>query len=111
MPETVDPHVIVCPLKPWPGAIELPEPDLFNGQMWRDWRRMVEECKAETVNRLYGYAGAAFIEKHGAWKFDDPDLATFLSWQQRPGEERIRFVSWVGRSFQRYMDSIIDPKG
>ena len=103
-------YEIVSPLASYPGRLVLPLPDDFSGVMWRDWRKAVEDTEAETVNRLYGYAAARFIKKHGQWKLEGLSLADFQKWETDPRAERIKPVSWVGRSMQRYIDLIIDPK-
>ena len=108
--ETSKRHEITSPLASLPGQLVLPLPDDFSGVMWRDWRKAVEDTDAQTVNRLYGYAGARFIKKHGQWKLEGLNLADFQAWENDPKAERLKPVSWVGRAMQRYMDLIIDPK-
>lgn len=99
------------PLASWPGAISLPAPDIFDGVMWQSWRESVEQHDKLSVNRLYAYAGAEFITAgNGTWKIDTPSLSEFTKWRTKPMDERLRLVSWVGKRFQQYMNSIVDPK-
>ncbi len=109
---TEETYVIESSLKRWPGKIELPMPDDFTGRHWRVWRRAVNdvsEAGVKEINRLFAYAGAEFIEKHGEWGFG-VSLADFKSWRNDPDKEMVRFVSWVGKNFQDYITEITNPK-
>lgn len=100
-----------CPLAKWPGAIELPDPYDFDGLMWRDWRKFVDETEAQELNRLYAYAGAKFIQKYGAWTIQGVTLAAFQKWEYVPKDEKVMLASWVGKQVNDYMKLITDPKG
>ena len=105
--------VIKSPLKAWPGGIELPLPDEFNGVHWKLWKGAVNKPgrKAYALTHLYCYAGLELIKAAGAWNFDAPPLDEVQSWEKQPEDERIKLVAWVGRSLMGYMDDIMDPKG
>jgi hypothetical protein len=109
-PETL---VIESPLKAWPGEVELPRPDDFNGVHWQIWKGAVNKAgrKPYALTHLYCYAGLELIEAAGAWNIDAPALDEIKAWEQDPDAERIKLVAWLGRSIMGYMDDIMDPKG
>lgn len=107
-PEKV-PFVIECPLAAWPGRITLPDPNFFDGLMWQKWRRAVADTEVDEVNRLYAYAGLKLIDGVGEWAFAI-SIKTVMGWEKRPADERIKFVSWIGREVRRYVDrQLLDP--
>lgn len=106
-------ETIKSPLARWPGEIKLPAPDEFTGEHWQTWRTAVDQTNkagVEEVNRLFAYAGAAFIEKHGEWAIKGVTLAEFKSWQNAPAKEMMRFASWLGKSMRDYITDITNPK-
>jgi hypothetical protein len=106
-----EPIVITSPLKAWPGKIELPNPDDFNGVNWQSWKASVNRPKRKSyaLTHLYCYAGLELISAAGEWDIDVP-LADVQAWEDAPEDERIKLVAWLGRSVMDYMDSIMDPK-
>ena len=106
------PLVIKSPLKSWPGKIELPDPDDFNGLHWKTWKAAVNKPKrkAYALTHLYCYAVLELIKDAGTWDFEIP-IEDVQAWENEPEDERIKFVAWLGRSLLGYMDSIMDPKG
>lgn len=112
MPKKSETLVIKSPLKAWPGGIELPQPDEFNGVHWQVWKSAVNRPgrKAYALTHLYCYAGLELIEKAGVWNFDAPALDEVQAWEKAPDDERIKFVAWLGRSIMGYMNGILDPK-
>lgn len=113
MAEKSDNLVIESPLKAWPGGIELPKADDFNGVHWQVWKGAVNKSgrKAYALTHLYCYAGLELIKAAGSWNIDDLPLEEVQAWEKKPEDERIKLVAWLGRTFQTYMDSILDPKG
>lgn len=117
-------RTLTSPLARWPGSVTLPAPDLFDGRMWDAWRDGVERRKDESANRTYCYAGLALVKRFGGWQIaevttdDDGErvetplaLETVQSWENHPEDERIRLISWLGRSFYLYvMVDVLDPK-
>jgi hypothetical protein len=105
--------VIESPLKAWPGSIELPLPDNFNGIHWQLWKSAINKSKrkAYALTHLYCYAGLELIAAAGAWNFEAPAIAEVQDWEGNPEDERIRLVAWLGRTLMAYMDDIMDPKG
>ena len=108
--ENTQNYRVESPLAKWPGSIELPDPDLFSGRMWSDWRKAIDATEATELNRIYAYAGADLIKKHGKWAIEGVTLAAFQGWQHKPDDELMKFVSWVGKQMNRYMEIITDPK-
>lgn len=104
-----DGYVIKSPLALWPGKIVLPNPERFNGVMWQDWRKALEDTKAPAINRLHFYAALRFIKKHGKWEMDLP-LDEAAGWENKPSDELMMPVSWLGKQMQLYMNRILDPK-
>ena len=98
------------PLKKWPGGFSLPAYDDFTGEMWNAWKAAVEKSPDDTINRLYCYAGLKLIDAYGKWAFETP-LKEVQSWEKAPGDEKMRFVSWLGRTMQEYINELINPKG
>ena len=109
--KTVEPLVIESPLKAWPGTIELPKPDEFNGIHWRAWKASVNmpKRKAYALTHLYCYSGLELIRAAGKWDID-LSLDEVLAWEDSPEDERIKLVAWLGRTTMNYMDGIMDPK-
>ncbi len=105
-----DGYIVKSNLKLWPGRVTLPPPEQFNGLMWQDWRKFIEDGEPTTINRLYCYAALRFIEKHGTWEMDIP-LAEVKAWEHKPADEMVMLVSWIGKRMQQYMNQILDPKG
>ena len=103
--------VIKSPLKAWPGGIELPKTDDFNGVHWQTWKASVNMPRRKTyaLTHLYCYAGLELIQVTGGWNFEIP-LADVQAWETEPEVERIKLVAWLGRAFMRYMDDVMDPK-
>lgn len=121
MAETIE---ITSPLKKWPGSVTLPGPDAFTGEQWNYWRDQVEQHASGTVNRLFCYAGLAFVARFGTWNVAEAGVAedgsvtesklpleTVRSWEGNPGAERMKLVSWFGREMDRYIGQVLDPKG
>ena len=111
MTKKLDNLVIKSPLKAWPGGIELPHPDEFDGLHWQTWKDGVSKPgrKAYALTHLYCYAGLELIQAGGKWEIKIP-LAEVQAWETAPGDERIKLVAWLGRTLMRYIDGIMDPK-
>jgi len=105
--------VIESPLKAWPGGVELPKPDDFNGVHWQIWKGAVNQPgrKAYALTHLYCYAGLELIKTAGVWNFEAPALDEIQAWEKKPEDERIKLVAWIGREMMAYIDGIMDPKG
>ena len=108
MPDNLE---IPSPLKAWPGKVELPHPDEFSGVHWQTWKESVNRPKRKSyaLTHLYCYAGLELIQAGGAWELDIP-VAEIQAWEDDPEAERVRLVSWLGRTIMNYMDDIMDPK-
>lgn len=108
--ETAAPYVVECHLKKWPGKFTLPDPDEFSGADWQAWRKAVSDTDFDAVNQLYGYAGLRLIDAVGKWEFAALPLKTVQKWEKNPADERIKFISWVGREVRFYVDRhLLDP--
>ena len=105
--------VIESPLKTWPGSIELPNPDEFNGLQWQIWKGAVSGAgrKSYALTHLHCYAGLELVKKAGAWNIDGVTLEEVQGWAKNPEDERVRLVSWLGKTLMDYMNDIMDPKG
>ena len=128
---------VKSPLKAWTGSIKLPKPDNFDGTHWRVWKKAVNQPdrKAYALTHLYCYAGLELIKAAGEWNItvaaengqiqeDDPEneadieyeeraslpLEEVRTWENKPEDERIKLVAWLGRTVMGYMDDIMDPK-
>ena len=104
--------VIKSPLEAWPGSIELPLPEEFNGVHWKTWKDAVSKPKRKSyaLTHLHCYAGLELIKAAGAWNIEAPALDEVQAWEGKPEDERIKLVAWVGRSVLNYMNDIMDPK-
>ena len=103
--------VFTSPLPKWPGSFSLPAYDDFDGQMWDAWRKLMSSESEDTLNRKFCYAGLSLIEKFGKWELEGIGLAEMRAWEKDKIAERIRLVSWVGRSIGDYIDELVAPKG
>lgn len=100
----------ISPLQKWAGSFELPDYDDFTGADWNTWRDAFQSAPDDTLNRRMCYAGLTLIKKVGKWDLAIP-LAEVEAWKNKPADERLRLVSWLGRSINIYIDELIDPKG
>lgn len=104
-------EICESPLKSWPGRFLLPPLDEINGEDWDLWRKCVDKAPGDTgLNRLYCYAGLAFIKERGKWELEIP-LAEVQGWQTNKKAERLRLVGWIGVRVQTYIEEIVNPKG
>lgn len=101
-----------CPLAKWPGYVTLPPLENFSGVMWNDYRKAVDDAVDRDNplgNRQFFYAGLDLIEKHGSWHMDVP-LVEVKAWRNKPEEERMLLVNWLGKNVLAYITDLIDPK-
>lgn len=103
-------EVYESPLSKWEGSFELPAFDDVDGTHWNIWRKALEKAPESTLNRRFCFAGLTLIEKAGEWNMKIP-MSEVVAWEKSPQDERVRLVSWIGRSLAHYIDELIDPKG
>lgn len=99
------------PMATWPGSFSLPHPDEFSREQWYAWRDMLDRhSDAKILNRIMCYAGLELVQKYGSWDMEMP-LDELAAWENGPAaDEKMRMVSWVGKSIQDYINAILDPK-
>lgn len=106
--------VIESPLTRWPGKLELPHPDVFNGDHWNAWRAAMNkrEKSGQTINMVLAYGGLEFLaQKGGIFAIEGVTLDEVRSWETDAARERVKLVSWLGREFRAYIQEVTDPKG
>jgi hypothetical protein len=99
-----------CKLTAWPGYFTLPALEEFTGAMWNSYRAAFDKTEDTTPNRHFCYAGLELVGLYGDWHFDIP-LATVKGWHEKPDDERMMFVSWLGQIMSGYIADLIAPKG
>jgi hypothetical protein len=112
--------VIKSPLKAWPGGIELPNPDDFNGVHWQVWKDAFNEKKRKgyAITHVNCYAGLELLASVDGWNIVAAvgkgtkalPIEEVQAWETEPENERVKLVAWLGRTMLNYMDVIIDPK-
>ena len=102
---------IKSPLKAWKGSFKVPDPDEFDGVHWRRWRDSFNSPKRKdySLTHVYCYSGLELIQAAGEWDIQIP-LSEVQAWENKPEDERIKLVAWVGKNMMDYIDNIIDPK-